>query len=388
LGIYEAVATESPSPVLINRAYPATVETFEEDHWWGRLLTPIRAQLRKHTAHAVGCESEYERSYRGRNLRFACRQEGHDLLLRGRALISLCICTYNRSESLWRTLNSLAGQNNINVGALEVLVVDNNCTDGTPEVVEAFREKLPIRRITENQQGLAHARNRAVAEFRGDVLLFTDDDMELAPGWLAAYGDAINTFPDAEYFGGRILPGWENFKPRWIRDKPLPLLDGILGWFDYGVETRPYGATDQGPVGGSFGVRRRLFERAGGFRPDLGRVGVDFGRGEETEFIHRAKHIGAKGIYVGQSLCWHTIDRHRLGLLTLFRYGIASGRARQSVSAGERRGPLARTGSFLLRGVFQLMKGRGDRFRQCIINAGIEIGSMPFQSSVDRVTGR
>ena len=218
-------------------------------------------------------------------------------------MISICICTYNRSESLWRTLDSLAHQDDINSIAVEVLVVDNNCTDDTPKVIEAFREKLPIRRVTETRQGLAHARNRAIAEFKGDVLLFTDDDMYLTPGWLAAYHDAINIYPDADYFGGRILPDWGKFKPRWILDEPLPLIDGVLCWFDFGVETRPYRSSDQGPVGGSFAVRRRLFERLGSFRVDLGRVGTGLGRGEETEFINRAKQIGAKGIYVGQALC-------------------------------------------------------------------------------------
>ena len=123
-------------------------------------------------------------------------------------MISICICTYNRSESLWRTLNSLAKQDDIDSGAVEVLIVDNNCTDDTSNVVEAFREKLPIRRVTEFRQGLAHARNRAAADFRGDVLLFTDDDVRFGPGWLAAYRDAIRRFPNADYFGGRILPDW------------------------------------------------------------------------------------------------------------------------------------------------------------------------------------
>ena len=152
--------------------------------------------------------------------------------------VSVCICTYNRSQSLQRTLNSFASQIDINLGPVEVLIVDNNCTDDTPKVVEAFRERLPIRRVTESRQGLAHARNRAVADFRGDVLLFTDDDVRLGPGWLAAYQDAIRRFPDADYFGGRILPDWGQAKPRWIGDEPLPLIDGVLVWFDHGAETR------------------------------------------------------------------------------------------------------------------------------------------------------
>ena len=103
------------------------------------------------------------------------------------------------------TLELLADQNPVNIGLMEVLIVDNNCTDGTHVgVVEAFRERLPIRRVTESRQGLAHARNRAMEDFRGDVLLFTDDDVRLGPGWLAAYQDAIHRFSEADYFGGRI----------------------------------------------------------------------------------------------------------------------------------------------------------------------------------------
>ena len=51
----------------------------------------------------------------------------------GCAVISICICTYNRSESLRRTLDSLAKQDDIDLDAIEVLIVDNNCTDGTPK---------------------------------------------------------------------------------------------------------------------------------------------------------------------------------------------------------------------------------------------------------------
>jgi glycosyltransferase involved in cell wall biosynthesis len=75
---------------------------------------------------------------------------------------SICICTYNRSKSLRRTLISLAECNVTNLGAVEVLIVDNNCTDGTVSVVDAFREWLPIRRVTESR--------------------FTDDDVTFGPG--------------------------------------------------------------------------------------------------------------------------------------------------------------------------------------------------------------
>ena len=200
--------------------------------------------------------------------------------------LSICICTYNRGESLKRTLNSLVSQKGIESDSIEVLVVDNNSTDITPKVLESFRRSLPVRWVTESQQGLAYARNRAAAEFRGDVLLFTDDDVRLERGWLAAYQDAIRRFPNAEYFGGRILPDWGQAKPRWIGDEPLPLIDGVLVWFDHGVETRPLLATEALPFGASFAVKRSLFEKIGLFRVDLGTGGTGAGAGRGNRVLN------------------------------------------------------------------------------------------------------
>jgi glycosyltransferase involved in cell wall biosynthesis len=291
-------------------------------------------------------------------------------------VISICICTYNRSEGLRRTLDSLAGQKNINLGTIEVLIVDNNCTDNTANVVDLFREKLPLRRVTEIQQGLAHARNRAVAEFQGDVLIFTDDDVRLEPGWLAAYQDAIRRFPDADYFGGRILPDWgQEKKPRWIKDTPLPLIDGALVWFNHGTETRPVETSEQTPWGASFAIRRRLFEKIGLFRRDLGTGGSGLGRGEETEFLMRARDAGAHGVYVGEAVCFHAYDPRRFTLAALYRYGIACGRSHDAMVPRFHRGSYRAAGWFVLRGLYQMVKGHGDRFRQCIINAGIQVGT-------------
>ena len=55
-------------------------------------------------------------------------------------------------------------------------------------------------------------------------------------------------FRKHDYFGGRILPDWGQMKPRWVRDEPLPLIDGVLGWFDHGVETRPFDSSEASAV--------------------------------------------------------------------------------------------------------------------------------------------
>jgi glycosyltransferase involved in cell wall biosynthesis len=292
----------------------------------------------------------------------------------GLAVISVCICTYNRSLSLRRTLESLATQVDLSAPT-EVLIVDNNCSDDTAQIVEQFREKLPMRRLVETRQGLSHARNRAVAEAQGDLLLFTDDDVRFASGWLTAYRDAVRRFPEASYFGGRIVPGWDQSKPRWIGDQPLPLLDGALVWFDHGVETRLFLATEQLPFGASFAVKRTLFEKIGIFRVDLGTGGAALGRGEETEFLARAQGAGAVGVYVGEALCFHAYDPRRLTLAGLYRYGTASGRSHNAIANQPHCGSYGAAASFIARGILQILKGRGDRFRQCIVNAGIEMGT-------------
>ena len=289
--------------------------------------------------------------------------------------LTVCICTYNRGQSLQCTLDSLASQRDIDWNSVEVVIIDNNCTDCTASVVEAYCRKLPIRRAVEARQGLSYARNRALAEVQADLVLFTDDDVRLGPCWLAAYADAFRRFPDADYFGGRILPDWDEAKPWWIGDEPLSLIDGALVWFDHGTETRMFRATEPPPFGASFAIKRQLSDKIGLFRTDLGPGGIGRGFGDETEFLMRARAAGAQGVYVGEACCFHAYDPRRLTLPALYRYGILCGRAHNVITDQPHRGRYDAAALFVARGIFQMLKGRSDRCRQCIINAGIEMGT-------------
>ena len=288
-------------------------------------------------------------------------------------MISLAICSFNRSDSLSKTLQSVRCLRRLDT-LTELLVIDNNSTDATASTARAFAPDLPIRVVVERSQGLSHARNRAIEEFKGDLLLFTDDDVLLDADWLSSYASAVAEFPTAQFFGGRILPRWPNKPPSWLRDECLALLDGVLVWYDHGTETRLYACGEELPFGASFAVRRTLLEGMPGFREDLGCRGSSRGRGEETEFFQRCLAAGAIGIYVGKALCWHKVDDRRLTLAALYRYGIDSGRAYRTISRSTASGSVVRVPLHIARGLAQLLKGRGDRFRQCVINAGIEVG--------------
>jgi glycosyltransferase involved in cell wall biosynthesis len=254
-------------------------------------------------------------------------------------------------------------------------LIDNNSTDTTAEVAGSYQDRLPLRYVLEPTQGLSVARNRAIQEFRGDLLVFTDDDVVLDAGWLANWAQADHEFPNSAYFGGRVLPLWQGNRPRWLTDPSLSLISGLLVNYDLGDANRRFRDTDPLPFGANFALRRELIEQLEPFRVDLGVKGGSLGRGEEAEYLGRARAVGASGAYVGMATCYHAQDSRRFRLSHLYEYGVEKGRAAVLVDAksgGSRRAQL----SYAIKGAGQLLRGRGDRFRQCVINMGIQRGLM------------
>ena len=94
------------------------------------------------------------------------------------------------------------------------------------------------RYLFEAEQGLSHTRNRALREFLGDALLFTDDDVRLDEHWLQSYADILERFADCGFFGGCVKPGWTRGKPAWLRDENMPLIGGLLVSYQLGLENR------------------------------------------------------------------------------------------------------------------------------------------------------
>jgi len=151
--------------------------------------------------------------------------------------VTVAICTLNRAESLRRTLASLA----MRVGgdlAWELVVVNNNSTDHTDAVIAECRERLPLRREFEPLQGHSNARNRAIAAARGEYIVWTDDDVIVGAGWLAAYAEAFRHWPDAVVFGGRIKPRYEPPVVRWVAESER-VLGGPFAIRDFGYEVQP-----------------------------------------------------------------------------------------------------------------------------------------------------
>ena len=97
--------------------------------------------------------------------------------------VSVLIATANRADQLADTLASLSGLRT--VGATELIVVDNNSTDATRDVVAAAADRFPfpVRYVFEAEQGKYAAMNTGIRAARGAILASTDDDARFEIDW-------------------------------------------------------------------------------------------------------------------------------------------------------------------------------------------------------------
>jgi len=231
--------------------------------------------------------------------------------------VSVVICTWNRAELLRQTLERMT-RLEVPAGVeWELLVVNNNSTDDTDDVVRTFFGRLPIRVLHEPAPGKSHALNRAVQETSGDYLLFTDDDVLVEPGWLKAYVEAFERWPMAAVFGGPILPWFEGTPPKWLREV-FPRIEYAFAALDLGPEVRPLGGYDV-PFGANMAIRARE-QKQYRYDPNLGPQPGREIRGEEITLVKAMMSGGAEGWWVPGARVQHYIPRSRQTVAAIRRW--------------------------------------------------------------------
>ena len=204
---------------------------------------------------------------------------------------SVIVCTYNRSASLKRTLQSLQAQAVGDGVDWEVLIVDNNSKDDTRSVVEDFGATFSrVRYCYEPTQGLSFARNHGIAQARGNILLFTDDDVTPEPDWLRRILDGMAR-SGCDACGGYIAPLWESPPPAWLTDR----FHGFLAIKAERTDT--YEIVDGLPLpfGANMAFRREVFARFGVFDVTRGRRGDILASGEDGELFDADPRRGRQG---------------------------------------------------------------------------------------------
>jgi glycosyltransferase involved in cell wall biosynthesis len=203
------------------------------------------------------------------------------------------LCTWNRADLLDGALAALVAQRPSPVH--EIVVVDNNTTDTTAEIVRGYAARHPqLRYVFERAPGLSHARNAGVRATCGPIVAFTDDDVRVPPDWVETIDAVSRRYPDAGCFGGPVLPQWTGPVPCWLTEEQ---------WSALGVQNhsgQPFRADEDHPVcliGANLVIRRQVLEAVGPFDPAVQRVGNGIGSTEDHEYHRRIWAAGHHGVY-------------------------------------------------------------------------------------------
>ena len=221
--------------------------------------------------------------------------------------VTVVVCTYNRAALLADALTALMEQ--ADAPPHEVVVVDNNSTDDTAAVLSRFTAAGRIRAVHEPAQGLSHARNRGIAEAKGELLAFTDDDVRVGATWVRSIAAAFARHPDADMVGGKVEAEWQREPPSWLATAGL----APLALVDYGSEAFRIGLTEpRCLVGANVAVRRGALERLDGFSPRLQRIADGVGSTEDHDFQMRLLRGGAVAVYDPRIIVRTIVPRERL----------------------------------------------------------------------------
>jgi glucosyl-dolichyl phosphate glucuronosyltransferase len=216
---------------------------------------------------------------------------------------TVVVCTRNRASLLPFALEGLAAQ--VTDRPFEIVVVDNGSDDGTAEVIAEWCRREPrLRTVNEPSVGLSRAKNAGVEAARGQVVLFTDDDVLVEPNWLEEHMSFLNGTHDFVIAGGPILPISHDLTawPGWLGDAArldLPRLDhGKLG--------RPLGRWEQ-VWGANMAVPTSVFDRIGLWNEAVGRKGDERGTFEDIEFAERVRNAGGQVWFCPGAVIHHRV---------------------------------------------------------------------------------
>lgn len=225
--------------------------------------------------------------------------------------LTFAFCTYNRAARLERLVATMRAQDC--PIPFEILAVNNNSQDDTLAVLDTLARQpgAPLRIVTELQQGIVPARNRAIAEaLDSDILVFIDDDELPQPGLLLAAHDAICN-EGAACVGGRITVDFSTCsRPPWLDAE----LAGFLGELDHADQAFWVRDTSTPIWSGNTAYAMDLFREEESLRFDLryNRVGEGVGGGEDAMMFRKLLARGARIRYRPDMSVLHAVEPWKL----------------------------------------------------------------------------
>jgi GT2 family glycosyltransferase len=234
---------------------------------------------------------------------------------------SVIVCTRDRPDEIARCLDRLDA---LDYPDFEIVVVDNAPTDDRTRSVVGQHPRA--RYVVEPRPGLSWARNRGLAQMRGELAVYTDDDVAVDPNWLRELARAFVADENVGCVTGIVCTA----------DIPTALEqyfdDRAQNWSsEFSPRTRSLAAHDLGPLfpytpgkigtGANFAFRRKVLDDIGGFDVALG-AGTPTGGGEDLDAFVRVLLRGHAISYTPRAIVWH---HHRATAAELRRQMFAWG---------------------------------------------------------------
>ncbi len=256
----------------------------------------------------------------------------------------LGLLTYNRGPRVLETLRAMTAMDRVNGRVTRLIVIDNNSTDGTGEIVDAFAREHPewnITRVVEKVQGTSAARARFVREATEPYIALMDDDVLPDPAWAAAAISTLDGHPRAGWVGGKVELLWES--------GPTTLAlrcRTMLAHQDFGKHERCIERMDQGMVSAAFAARRSALLEIGWLEHRMlgGREGGGLECGEDYEMCVRLRRGDWEVWYTPEAQVRHQIpaSRQTVEYLARLSRGVSLSKAQLKwLAEGKPRGPEA-----------------------------------------------
>lgn len=216
--------------------------------------------------------------------------------------LSVIICTYNRDQHIERALHSLIKQD-YDKSDYEIIVVDNNSTDKTPEIIRDFKNNHPDFNIIlakETRQGLSYGRNKGIALARGTYLSYIDDDGIAKEDYISKIKQYTEQYPNYYALGGKVLPTYETKEePNWMSN----YIERIISVVDLGNQVKELPKIY--PVGCNMIFKKEIFKHVGSFNTELKL------RSDDKYIFLKIRQEGYKVLYLPKVVVWHFIDAFR-----------------------------------------------------------------------------
>lgn len=198
-------------------------------------------------------------------------------------MISVIVCTHNREDLIDDCIQSLLNQKT--VFDYELIVVDNNSTDGTKKIIKKYERQSPLVTYSfEEELGISKARNTGCEKAKYDWVAYVDDDAKAHSDFVEVACHTITNYK-FDCFGG-VYNAWFKYgeEPSWFPPD--------AGSNRYRMPGKVTVLNDQCFSAGACVFNKQMLTDIGGFPTQMGPKGEIMEYGEENYVQIKARKLG------------------------------------------------------------------------------------------------